>query len=281
MVFRLVLAVAAFWQPRFWSALIPAAVGAIGQIAGQSSANRTNRAIAESQEQFQERMSSTSYQRAVEDLNKAGLNPMLAYQQGGASSPAGASIPVQNEIGPAVSTAMQAAQLSAGLEKIKAETNASNAQALVATAMAPKIASEARLANVQANVAQATEMDQRTKFSNETGKSYYDYTMAQEHNFQANIESKARQLDFENQRRLNSAAAARAEQEIAFQAEAHRADMRQRAATSRLAELDIPRAENEASKAETWYGENIAPYLGDVGRVTSSASRLVPSWRKW
>lgn len=50
-----------------------------------------NSAEALANRQFQERMSSTSYQRAVEDMKKAGLNPILAFANGGASTPGGSA----------------------------------------------------------------------------------------------------------------------------------------------------------------------------------------------
>lgn len=46
---------------------------------------------AQKQRDYEERLANTSYQRAVADLRKAGLNPYLAYGQGGAFTPSGAS----------------------------------------------------------------------------------------------------------------------------------------------------------------------------------------------
>jgi hypothetical protein len=82
--------------------MVGSAIGGVGSYMGQQSANQANAALSQKQMDFQDRMRSTSYQTAVEDLKKAGLNPMLAYQQGGAGNQVGASAQMQNAIGEGV-----------------------------------------------------------------------------------------------------------------------------------------------------------------------------------
>lgn len=119
-----------------WEAIAAAAASLIGSwlsnkgsAQAQESANATNVNLNKENRDWMGQMSSTAYQRGVVDMQLAGLNPMLAYSQGGASTPTSAA-PVVNPVPKMVSgvgegiakgtaSALQASQIASTFQSIE------------------------------------------------------------------------------------------------------------------------------------------------------------------
>lgn len=125
----------------FLGALLGGALGAIGS--GVSSAFQAREA--KKDRSFQERMSSTAYQRSMADMRKAGLNPILAYQKGGASTPGGA----QARIGDLGQAGVAGIASAVQLKRAQHEINLLRMQRLDTEASAQQRLAQSRKTNIE------------------------------------------------------------------------------------------------------------------------------------
>jgi len=129
----------------FLGGLIGAGASLLGSVFSAKKQKETNAANiqqAENQMAFQERMSSTAHQREVEDLRKAGLNPILSANHG-ASTPGGAMATLENpyqslssDIATSAKTYMEMKLNRANLEAINSQVRLNDANAAKAVAEA-------------------------------------------------------------------------------------------------------------------------------------------------
>lgn len=112
------------------------------QMSFQREANQKSmdfsRQSAHEQMGFQERMSNTAYQRAMQDMRSAGINPIVAFNQGGASSPSGsapggqtsggASAHMSNTMSGALSSAIDARRTFAEIKNLEEQNKNLQAQ---------------------------------------------------------------------------------------------------------------------------------------------------------
>ena len=105
-----------------------ALAGGLAGLGGSMGTALMSKAEARRNRQFQERMSSTAVQRQVEDMRKAGINPILAGRYGGSSTPGGAMANIP-DFGKAASTAIQGALAKSAIDVQKQTARATGAMA--------------------------------------------------------------------------------------------------------------------------------------------------------
>lgn len=250
------------------SDVIGPVVGAASAYAGykgQEEANSANRAMSQAQMDFQERMSNTSYQRAVKDMSAAGLNPMLAYSQGGASSPAGSTAVMGNKNAAAVgaaSAAMAAQNMREQNSLLRAQTEKTVAEkALVEAQVGSTTASAGHLTAQADQIRQNMQMfdDQWKKLKYEADKMGWEQIKSK---YEAGI------LNTEDMR---------AAREMEFKIQQAKATAEKMAQQAKLLGLQVPGAVNEAAFENSLMGKNIRYFergANVVGRAASSAGKV-------
>lgn len=167
------------------------------------------------QMEFQERMAGSAHQREVEDLKKAGLNPILAAN-GGAQSPSGSAAtgasakaevaPYESPLKAGLTSAMETARMALDVAKVNSELGVNKAKINNTNADTARIKQEIKTGGVESEF-----MDDANEFYKGTVKpglknlqqKLYDVNASQENKMKPHFLERSPEMHEAQKRQLN------------------------------------------------------------------------------
>lgn len=235
-------------------------------------ARQFNASQADLNRQFQDKESSTAWQRGVADIKAAGLNPALAYGQGGASSPVGSTASssspsgqmarMDSSAGAGISSAVAAAQAIQSVETQAAQRDQIHAQ--TASTLEQANLNKEQAATVAAMRAHTVD-EMLARGQSEWSARDLNWERGRQLREQMPYFADLMRSEFE--RNVASAGQARAQAGVL-------------GTQKSLLDYSIPAAANASAAAQTVWGRSIAPYLNDAKSVSSMFfpwSKFLPS----
>lgn len=164
----------------------------------QEAANKSNEKIAREANTWQEKLANSQYQRQMSDLKKAGLNPMLAMNLGGAAVPSAKTaqmVAPRSELSNIASGIQAGSETYSAIQQQQASARQAQTQAEVNKAKIHTEAATAKQANAQALKATSEASINKARIKGVKANAEYEQKRRKLDKDNAEIDKRLEQLD--------------------------------------------------------------------------------------